>query len=88
MSLPILCICFPKALQRPYYRFLINSTSFSVSDNGFYEGWTGGVFKVTDPVFGSDITTYEYGDGLCKDLADNAKFATFNDGYYMENMNQ
>lgn len=44
--------------------------------------------SVTDPVRGLDIDSYEAGDNLCKTaFGVSAKFAMFNDGWYMPNMN-
>lgn len=88
-ALPILCIVSAKTLQRPLYKIAIQYTPFSVVDGGYYEGWTGGVFAVTQAVTGNSITSYQVGDQLCKGyFGNNAKFAEFSDGYYMPYMNQ
>ncbi len=61
VKLPITCIVNYMKLDRPYYSFypttsLQNSASaatpFSNADQSFYEGWTGGVIALTDPVMG------------------------------------
>ena len=88
-KLPILCINKHKSLDRPYHRISIEYTPFKYTDGGFYDGWTGGVFEVSAPVRGYDITSYEVGDKLCKGyFGETSKFAAFNDGYYMDYMNQ
>ena len=88
-ELPILCISNHKVAERPKYLIPIEKTPFAVLDGGYYEGWTGGVFTVTRKVRGSDITSYDVGDRLCKGyFGENSKFATFDDGFYMEYMNE
>jgi hypothetical protein len=88
-SLPLLCLSNPRSVVRPSYKISIEFTPFTVLDGGFYDGWTGGVFTVTLPVRGSEITSYAVGDKLCKDyFGPNAKFAEFDDGHYMAFMNQ
>jgi hypothetical protein len=50
-------------LDRPYYAFYPNSnlqisrsasgsTPFANADQSFYEGWTGGIIALTDPIRG------------------------------------
>jgi hypothetical protein len=57
-------------------------------DDGYYNGWTGGIFAVTEPVRGSDLDLYETGNNLCKmQYGNNAIFAEFHDGLYMDYMN-
>ncbi len=86
--LPILCIINPKVLPRPYYKFYADYTAYANPDQSFYEGWTGGIMSVTDPVRGLDIDSYVTGDNLCKSaFGSSAKFATFNDGWYLPYMN-
>jgi hypothetical protein len=88
-SIPILCLTFAKSINRPYYSIAVQLTPFSVVDGGYYDGWTGGVFQVTPPVRGYDISSYQVGDQLCKGyFGPQSKFAQFNDGYYMPTMNQ
>ena len=88
-KLPLLCINHHKTLDRPFYRIAIEYTPFRVVDGGYYDGWTGGVFEVTTPIRGSDVTTYQAGDDICKGFFGNtSKWATFDDGYYMDYMNQ
>ena len=87
-TLPILCINFAKTLSRPLYKVHLDYTPFTILDGGYYDAWTGGVFEVTVPVRGSDISSYEVGDKLCKGyFGDKAKFAEFRDGYYNDFMN-
>jgi hypothetical protein len=50
--LPITCIIHHKKLDRPFYKFYPSFTSLSNPDNSFYEGWTGGVIALTDPIRG------------------------------------
>lgn len=88
VKLPVLCILHHKTLNRPYYNFYPDFTAYDVADQGHYEGWTGGIFAVTDPVRGLEVDSFVTGDNMCKiAYGPNAKFATFNDGYYMEQMN-
>jgi hypothetical protein len=88
-SLPILCISNYKASVRPLTTIAIEYTPFAVLDGGYYDGWTGGVFTVTLPVRGSDISSYKVGDDLCKGyFGNNSHFAKFDDGLYMDYMNQ
>jgi hypothetical protein len=88
-SLPLVCITFAKAVERPHYRIAVEYTPFAILDGGYYEGWTGGVLQVTVPVRGYDVVDYTYGDNLCKGyFGPNAKWAKFNDGFYLPFMNQ
>lgn len=88
-KLPLLCINHHKKLDRPFYKIAIEYTPFRVVDGGYYDGWTGGVFEVTTPIRGSDVKTFEDGDKLCKGFfGDTSKWATFDDGYYMDFMNK
>ena len=87
--LPLLCINNHKSLDRPFYQIAIEYTPFQVTDGGYYDGWTGGVFEVTSPIRGQDITSYQAGDELCKGFfGDSSKFASWDDGYYMSYMNE
>jgi hypothetical protein len=75
-------------LSRPFYNYYTDFTPYANPDNAFYEGWSGGIIVVTDPVRGLEITSYSVGDNMCKTAYGSAaKFATFTDGYYMSNMN-
>lgn len=65
-TLPLLCLTNAKKVVRPYYNIAIQFTPFSVTDGGYYDGWTGGLFQVTLPVQGSAITSYDVGNKLCK----------------------
>ena len=88
-ALPILCISHHKVAQRPHHTIAVEYTPFAITDGGHYDSWTGGVFTVTLPVRGSDITSYKVGDDLCKGyFGSNSKFAAFDDGFYMPYMNQ
>lgn len=88
-ALPIVCIVHHKTIVRPRYRIAIQHTPFAVQDGGYYDSWTGGVFATTLPVRGSDISSYEVGNNLCKGyFGTNAKFAEFDDGFYMPVMSQ
>jgi hypothetical protein len=87
-KLPVLCIVHPRTLDRPYYGYYPDFTPYDNPDQSFYEGWTGGVLAVTDPVRGLEIDSYKTGDSLCKTaFGPKAKFAQFTDGWYMKNMN-
>ena len=87
-KLPVTCIIHPKVLARPYYGYYPDFTPYSNPDQSFYEGWTGGIIAVTDPVRGLEVTSYAVGDNLCKTaFGSRAKFAQFTDGWYMSNMN-
>lgn len=86
--LPVTCIIHPKTLARPFYNYYSDYTPYSNPDAAFYEGWTGGIIAVTDPVRGLDITSYAVGDNLCKTaFGPSAKFAMFTDGWYIPFMN-
>lgn len=86
--LPVACIIHHKVLSRPFYNYYTDFTPYANPDNAFYEGWSGGIIVVTDPVRGLEITSYSVGDNMCKTAYGSAaKFATFTDGYYMSNMN-
>jgi hypothetical protein len=86
--LPILCIIHARTLDRPYYSFYPDFTPYDNPDQSFYEGWTGGILAVTDPIRGLEIDSYKSGDSLCKNaFGRKAKFAQFTDGWYMKNMN-
>ena len=88
-ALPILCISNAKVANRPWYNIQIQYTPFAVTDGGYYDGWTGGVLRTTLPVRGADITSYAVGDNLCKGyFGDTARFATFDQGFYMPYMNE
>ena len=57
-------------------------------DRGYYNGWTGGVLVLTPPIRGYDVDSFAAGDQLCQDYyGDSAKFAEFNDTFYMDWMN-
>lgn len=87
-KLPITCIIHPRTLARPYYGFYPTFTPYANPDQSFYEGWTGGIIALTDPVRGLDVTSYAVGDNLCKTaFGAKAKFAQFTDGWYLSNMN-
>jgi hypothetical protein len=88
-ALPILCISNPKSTVRPFYNIAVQYTPYTVLDGGYYDGWTGGLLQTTLPVTGSDITSYQVGDQICKGyFGSNSNFATFDAGYYMPFMNQ
>jgi len=87
-KIPILCIVHPKKLDRPYYNFYPDFTPYDNPDQSFYEGWTGGIIAVTDPIRGLEVDSYVTGDKLCKtSFGDDSKFAQFTDGWLMKNMN-
>jgi len=88
VKLPVLCIIHGKTLDRPYYNYYPDFTPYDNPDQSFYEGWTGGIIGVTDPVMGLTIDSYATGDSLCKTaFGDNSKFAQFTDGWVIKNMN-
>lgn len=88
-SLPLLCISNYKTVVRPHYTVAIQYTPFAITDGGYYDGWTGGVFTTTLPVRGSSITSYQVGDNICKGyFGKNSQWAKFDDGWYMPYMNQ
>ena len=87
-ALPILCISNHLVATRPYHTIAVPYTPFAITDGGYYDSWTGGVFTVTLPVRGSDISSYAVGDKLCKGyFGENSQFARFDDGRYMDYMN-
>jgi len=57
-SLPLLCIVNPKSIPRTFYSFQDHYTSSAYDDGGYYNGWTGGIFVVTEPIIGISIDTY------------------------------
>lgn len=86
--LPVTCIIHPLKLDRPWYSFYPSFTPYTNPDNSYYEGWTGGVIALTDPVRGLEIDSYLTGMRMCQNaFGPDAKFATFSDGYYMPYMN-
>lgn len=88
-NLPLVCITSHKSLQRPLYPIAVEYTPFAVIDGGFYEGWTGGVIQVTVPVRGYDLIDYATGNNICKGyFGEKARWAKFNDGFYLPYMNQ
>ena len=88
VKLPLLCILHHKKLDRPYYFYEPDLTSYEKKDGAFFNSWTGGVLLVTDSIRGLDIVSYEKGDQICKDYYGyDAKFAEFHDGYYLDDMN-
>ena len=88
-ALPLLCISNYKVASRPFYTVAIEFTPFAITDGGYYDPWVGGVFTTTLPIRGSDISSYSIGDNLCKGyFGSNSRWAKFDDGYYMEYMNQ
>lgn len=88
-QLPLVCITSHRSLQRPLYNIAVQYTPFAVIDGGYYDGWTGGVIQVTVPVRGYDLVDYETGNTLCQGyFGSNARWAKFNDGFYMPFMNQ
>ena len=75
-------------MNRPYYGYYPDFTPYDNPDQSYYEGWTGGIIVLTDPIRGIEIDSYKTGDSLCKNqFGSNAKFAEFTDGYYMKSMN-
>ena len=88
IKLPILCINNAKTIDRPFYEFYPDYTTYDNPDASYYEGWVGGTFLLTDPVPGTTITSFQAGDNLCKTYyGKNSKFAASNDAYYMSYMN-
>ena len=88
-ALPLLCISNKWTATRPYHTIAVPYTPFSITDGGYYDSWTGGVFTVTLPVRGSAITSYKAGDDLCKGyFGSSSSFAKFDDGRYMDYMNE
>ena len=88
-ALPLLCISNHRVAVRPFHQIAVPYTPFAITDGGYYDGWTGGVFTVTLPVRGSDITSYKVGDDLCKGyFGANSHFAKFDDASYMPYMNE
>lgn len=86
--LPVTCILQPMKLDRPWYSFYPSFTPYTNPDSSYYEGWTGGVIALTDPVRGLEIDSYITGNRMCQNaFGADAKFATFTDGYYMPYMN-
>ena len=76
------------SLDRPFYSFYPTFTPYNNPDESYYEGWTGGIIALTDPVLGLQIDSYITGTKLCQTaFGANAKFATFSDGFYMPYMN-
>ena len=86
--LPITCIIHHRKLDRPYYKFYRTYTSLNNPDASYYEGWTGGIIALTDPIRGLEVDSYLTGTRLCQNyFGADSKMATFTDGYYMDNMN-
>lgn len=82
-----MCVLHHKTIDRPFYDFP-TLTNWAISDGGFYNGWTGGVYVVTKPVKGIYIDDYATGNKYCvAEYGPNAKFSEFHDGKYMSFMN-
>ena len=59
-----------------------------MSDKGFYNGWTGGVFSLTPRIQGSLITKRAKGDAFCrKYYGIKSQMAEFHMGHYFPKMN-
>jgi len=67
VSLPVLCILHYKTIDRPYYYYSPQDSTYNNPDGGFYNAWTGGIFVVTDQIQGLNIKSYAKGDQYCKD---------------------
>jgi hypothetical protein len=88
VELPITCIVNSQKLDRPFYSFYPTFTPYNNPDQSFFEGWTGGIIALTDPVKGLQITSVVTGTKLCQNyFGRDAKMATFEDGFYMPYMN-
>ena len=85
-ALPILCVNYYKTMARPNYAW-VASTGGAVSDASFYNAWSGGVFTVTQPVKGSDITSLAKGNTFCQnEFGSTSIMAEHHLGRYMSNM--
>jgi hypothetical protein len=67
ISLPLLCVLHYKQLDRPYYFYEPNLSSYIIKDGGYYNPWSGGILVVTDSFQGVTLTSYAQGDSTCKD---------------------
>lgn len=71
-----MCILHHKVLDRPHYTYSNLAIPYDNPDRSYYNGWTGGIFTVTQPVKGYEVDSFAAGDKLCKDYwGINAKFA-------------
>jgi hypothetical protein len=46
LKFPVLCVINYKTIYRPFYSFPASSGA-AITDNGFYNGWSGGLFAAT-----------------------------------------
>ena len=85
---PIFCILAHKTLPRPYY-YYPSSYSSAIADKGFYNGWSGGIFGVTQThVQGLKITSKKVGDQICADeLGSGWQMMAHGMSWYMPYMN-
>lgn len=85
LSLPILCLR-PEQIPRPNYAVAESSGQFP---DPFYDGWAGGLLRLSDPVLGLDLSDLEAANAICAtQLGDNFRMAEFHDGLYFPSMDK
>ncbi len=66
-KLPVLCVINYKTIYRPLYTFPANSSAgAAIPDNGFYNGWSGGLLAATPPVPGTTLTSRAAATLICR----------------------
>jgi hypothetical protein len=82
-SLPILCIN-KDGSPRPDYS--LENKGHKLAKE-YYRGWAEGDIMLTPPIKGSDITSLDHADSLCRDwLGDGYQMAEFHDGRWIKGM--
>ncbi len=82
-KLPILAIRV-RDLPRPNYD--VDGRGHAMTKE-YYRGWTGGEIALTPPILGSDLTSREVADELCRKYCGKGfRMADFHDGKYVKGM--
>ena len=84
----ILCLVGAKKKPRPWYDYGPKISDGAIRDNGFYHGWSGGVYSATPPYQGTQLTKRSVADRFCKEhFGESARIAEQRDGWHMSYMN-
>ena len=75
-------------MERPWYDYGPQLSGKYISDNAFYNGWSGGTLSATPPYQGTLLTSREVADKICQDhFGSDSRIAEHHDGWYMNFMN-
>ncbi|PKN53778.1 MAG: hypothetical protein CVU55_01230 [Deltaproteobacteria bacterium HGW-Deltaproteobacteria-13] len=84
-ALPILCL---KTGNLPRPNYAVTGTGHAMSVE-YYNGWTGGHIKLTQPVRGDMLTSVEAANKICETaLGDGYRMAEHHDGKYVTGMSE